>query len=776
MGDSGVREYADLQQPAGRLAFEPVASKLRRPLVRPGTVRRSSLVELLADDGRGSIVSVVAPAGYGKTTLLAQWAEHSAQSFAWVSVDEADNDPKVFLSYVAEALDAVQPIGERVFDALASPGSSVPGSVLPRLCAAFWSMTTPVVLVLDDVHVLHNRECRAAVSLLAEHVPEDSRLALAGRTRPPLRTGRLRAEGRILEVVASDLSLTPEEASTLLRGAGITPGEDDAAELYRRTEGWPVGLYLAALYLREGGPLQRAAVSFSGGDRFINDYMESEFLSRIPQRQQEFLTRTAVLEQLCGPLCEAVLDQPGSRATLTDIAQSNLLLVPLDRHGEWYRYHHLFRDMLLAQLRRQEPALVPVLNRRAAEWYELNGAPAEALSYRMEAGDADAAARLVGALAFPTYQRGQAATVDRWFGWLEDHGDMEKHSAVAVLAAAVSAVTGKAVDADRWAKIAERATVVARLPDGSPSIEPWLALIRALLCRDGAEQMRADAEFATTAMAAGSFWRATPILLVGMAHLMAGDPGCADVFFEDAAAEAQATGGTTDACVAHAERSLLAVAKGDWELGERHLSEARSVAREAHLEDYPPLVIMYAAAARIALHKGDQARARAELTRAQRLRPALTYALPHLAAQARVELARCHIALADFAAARTLLREIEEILTRRPGLGVFAAQAEDLRAELSHTRGSFTPGASALTAAELRLLPLLSTHLSFPEIATEMSLSRHTVKSQATSIYRKLGAASRNQAVTRARTLGLLEGLGLPLSPQARRARALMVR
>jgi LuxR family maltose regulon positive regulatory protein len=647
---------------------------------------------------------VVAPAGYGKTTLLSQWADRSSQPFAWVSVDEADNDPKVFLSYVAEALDAVEPIGERVFDALASPSSSVPGSVAPRICAAFWSMTSPVVLVLDDVHVLHNRECRAAVSLLAEHVPEDSRLVLAGRIKPPLRIGRLRAEGRILEIGASDLSLTLQEASSLLRSADVVLGEDDVAELYQRTEGWPVGLYLAALYLREGGPLPRAAVSFSGGDRFINDYMESELLSRISQQQQEFLIRTAVLQRLCGRLCEAVLDQPGSQATLAYMAQSNLLLVPLDRQGEWYRYHHLFRDMLLAQLHRLDPALMPVLYRRAAEWFESNGAPGEALDYRMKAGDTDAAAHLIGALAFATFQRGRAATVERWFGWLNDHGDIEKYPAVAVLAAALSAVTGKAVEADRWAAIAERTA-------------------------DG--------------------WR----------------PGrCRSVLRGHGCRGRSRWGGATDACVALAERSLLAAAKGSWDLGERCLSEARSVVREGHLEDYPPVAILHAAAARMALHQGDQSQARAELTRAQRLRPDLTYALPHLAAQARLELARCYLALADFAAARTLLREVEDILRRRPGLGTFATLAEDLQAELAHGPGSFTPGASALTAAELRLLPMLSTHLSFPEIAAEMFLSRNTVKSETTSIYRKLGASSRNQAVTRARALGLLEGLQ-PVSP-----------
>ena len=160
-----------------------IASKLRRPPVRPGTVRRPSLLERLARDDSRPIVSVVAPSGYGKTTLLSQWAERNGRAFAWVSVDEKDNDPKILLSYVATALDRVQPVGGQVFEALASPVSSVPGSVLPRLGSAFWSMTTPVALVLDDVHVLHNRECRSALSVLADHVPGGSRLVLAGRSR-----------------------------------------------------------------------------------------------------------------------------------------------------------------------------------------------------------------------------------------------------------------------------------------------------------------------------------------------------------------------------------------------------------------------------------------------------------------------------------------------------------------------------------------------------------------------------------------------------------------
>ena len=408
MSESDVRQRPDGSHRAGRPVSDLFASKLLRPVLRPGTVRRLPLIERLARGEPRPIVSVVAPAGYGKTTLLSQWAEGNGQAFAWVSVDEGDNDPKVLLSYVAEALDGVEPIDGRVFDALASPVSSVPGSVVPRLGAAFLSMTRPVVLVLDDVHALHNSECRAALSVLADHVPAGSRLALAGRAEPPLRIARLRAEGRILEIGPGDLSLTADEASSLLRNADVALGGDDVAGLHQRTEGWPAGLYLAALYLREGGPLATAAVSFGGDDRLVTEYMESEFLARISSRQRVFLTRTAVLERMSGPLCEAALDLPGAAAILADLARSNVLLVPLDRRGQWYRYHHLFRDMLLAELERLEPVMLPVLRRRAASWCVANGWPEEALGYSMAAGDAGAAAALVGKLVVPAHRQGRA--------------------------------------------------------------------------------------------------------------------------------------------------------------------------------------------------------------------------------------------------------------------------------------------------------------------------------------------------------------------------------
>jgi LuxR family transcriptional regulator, maltose regulon positive regulatory protein len=754
MGDNHVRERPGGIGRAGRPAFDLVTSKLMRPLVRPGTVRRRSLVGRLANGDGRRIVSVVAPAGYGKTTLLSQWAERNGQAFAWVSVDEGDNDPKVLLTYVAEALDAVEPVGARVFDALASAASSVPGSVVPRLGHAFSSMTSPVVLVLDDVHMLHNRECRAALSVLADHVPAGSRLVLSGRAEPPVRLSRMRAGGTLLEIGPSDLSLSAGEAAALLRNAGMALGEDVVAELHRRTEGWPAGLYLAALGLKQGGSLGRTAVSVSGDDRFVSDYVESEFLARIPQRQRAFLTRTAVLERMCEPLCEAVLDLPGATATLAELARSNMLLVPLDRRREWYRYHHLFRDMLLAELHRLEPGLVPILRRRAADWCLHNGLPEEALEYPIAAGDVDTAAGLLGELWLPVYQQGRVATIERWLGWLDDRGGIQGHPMAAVGAACMSAVIGRPVEAERWADAVDRwQRGDAAWPD-DPTAEAWAAVLRAVLCRQGAEQMRADADEAVSRFAAQNIVAPAAAFLQGLARVLCGDLEGGDASFADAVSIGERAAAPEVLAEALSERSLVAMARGQWDRAEVLAGQAGAVLRRTGTED----ALVCAVQARAALHRGDVPAARQQLVSAQRARHVLTYAQPHVAVQARIELARVHLALADLAGARTLLREIDEVLRRRPGLGTLAGEAQELRAQLADQRSPSLPGASALTDAELRLLPLLTTHLTFGELGEELFISRNTVKTQASSIYRKLGASTRGQAVARARELGLLEG------------------
>ncbi len=690
--------------------------------------------------------------------MLSQWAEHDRLAFAWVPVEETDNDPKVLLGRIARALDGVEPIGRPVFDSLTSAGSSIAGSVVPRLGAALASMTSPVAVVLDDVHVLRNSECRAALSTLADYVPPGSRLVLSGQVEPPLRIARLRAEGRVLEIGPGDLSLTCEEASSLLREAGVVLGEQEVAELHRRTEGWPAGLYLAALYIREGAPFGRVAASFGGDDLLVSQYMESEFLSRISPRERAFLTRTAVLERMCGPLCDAVLELSGSAGRLADLVRSNLLLVPLDRRGKWYRYHHLFRDMLLAELDRLEPELIPVLRRRAAGWCVRNDLPEPALEYSIAAGDVETAADLVGRLVLPTYQQGRVTTVQRWFRWLQERGGIGKHPMAAGLASVVSAVTGRPAEAERWADIVDHwQSGDGPRPDDPPA-EAWAALVRAVLCRGGVKQMRADADEAVRRFAAEGIMAPIASLCQGLARVLSGDLDGGDVSFSGAVVIATEAGAPEGLAEALSERSLVAMARGEWSRAEDLAEQARGTLRRAGIEDSYATTLVCAVAARAALRGGDVPTARRHLVSAQRTRSLLTYALPHMAVQARLELLRVHLALGDLAGARTLMQDVDELLRHRPGLGSLVGEARALRKRLASERGSSVPGATSLTAAELRLLPMLSTHLSFAEIAAEMFLSRNTVSSQAMSIYRKLGAGSRSQAVARSRELGLLEG------------------
>ena len=792
----GIQERgrSGLSHGGSKPMFDLVWSKLRRPLARPGTIRRAALLEKLDLDSSGPIVSVQAPAGYGKSTLLAQWAGNiSSKAIAWVSVDEKDNDPKLLLTYVAKALDAIEPVGGRVFDALASPTSSVHGSAVPRLGSALASMSTPVLLVLDDVHLLRDAECRAAVSALADHVPKGSRLVLAGRDEPPVRVARLRAEGRILQIGPAELSLSREEAAGLLRAAEVAPSEDELSELYRRTGGWQAGLYLAALAIRAGGPL---GTEFSDGGRPVSEYLKSEYLSRISPREREFLIRTAVLDRIGGPLCEAVLGQPGAAAALADLAGSNLLLVPLDRLGRWYRYHPLFRGMLLAELDRAEPGMASVLRRRAAGWCQDNGLPEEALEYAMAAGDVDEAARLVAELSRQADREERLTMLQRWYRWLDEQGGIERHPMVAVWAALLALETGQPAEAERWSAVADRwpydparpavpaagtetadaETADAETADAETADaetgdaetgdaetgdaetgDAWAAVLRAGMCRHGVRQMRADADEAARKLAAAGLATPAAMYLQGIARVAGGDPGGGETYLEQAVSAAKDAGVRPVLVMALGERSLLALARGDWGEGQALAERAGLVLREAGIEDSFAAPLVFALQARMALHRHDVDGARRALVSAQRRRHLLSYAAPCQAVGVRIELLRTYLELADLAGARTLMREIDELLRHRPDLGSLAEEAQALRAQLAAERGARTAGPSALTAAELRVLPLLSAHLSFPEIGAEMQRSPSTVKSQAASIYRKLGAATRSQAVARARELGLLD-------------------
>jgi LuxR family maltose regulon positive regulatory protein len=355
----------------------------------------------------------------------------------------------------------------------------------------------------------------------------------------------------------------------------------------------------------------------------------------------------------------------------------------------------------------------------------------------------------------PVFQSGRTATIEQWLDWLEAQGTLERYPAVAVIGAMFHAVSGRPTQADRWAAAAAHGSHEGPLLDGSRSIESWRTLLRALRCEDGVESMGTDATAAVETLSPESTWRPAALALLGLSKLLTGADDEADDVFADASEEAGHLGAPDIAPIGLAARAVIAIARGEWVRADQLAEQAVWTARHTRREDTAMNALVFAVAARTAQHSQRTASAQESLTRARRLLPHLTYGLPVVAVMARLELAWTYLALADHGGAGVMLREIDGILRRRPNLGTLEAPRDELRSRLN-TPVSSAPGISALTTAELRVLPLLTTHLTFREIGERRHLSRYTVKSHAMSIYRKLGVTSRSAAVDRAREAGLL--------------------
>src|SRR3954447_2050254 len=752
---SAVRGRTDLDAaPAlpDALPVEILESKLFPPTIRPGVIPRPQLLGWLRAAHEVPTVALGAPAGYGKTTLLALWAEADERPFVWLSLDRHDNDPIVLLTHLAVALDRIRPLPIAVFDALRSGGASVPATVVPRLGAALAGLTDPLVLVVDDVHHLEDGASLDALVTLVGHVHGATQLALAGR-RMPLPLAAQRAQGRAVGIGTDDLAFTEDGARSLLRAAGADLADEEVVALAHRTEGWAAGLYLAALSrtVRRIG----AGPAFPDDDRLMSDYLQSELLSRLSPRELNFLTRTAVLDRLCGPLCDAVLEETGSTAELEQLEQNNLFLVPLDGRGRWYRYHASFRDLLRARV---EPGNERELRRRAADWYETQGELETALHYAQDAEDVDRVARIGVTLARPMYAAGRSATVMGWFDWVDERGAAERHPALTALAAFLCALTGRPAAADRWADLAER--LAGRPPpDDHGLFAMWLTDVRAVLCRRGVEQMRRDADDVDRIPGAGSaadVEYAVRLFLSGVAHLLLDDADTAEARFADATELTDETLRSPFFTAVLAYRAMNCLRRGDWPAAELLAARALSVVHQAHAGSHVTSAPVFAVAARLALHRGQPTLAGAHLGEAQRLRPLLSHAMPWLAVEVLLQMAEVSVALGDPQGARLLVREAEAVLRRRPDLGTLGRRTDELRGRLGarHDAGGDT---ATLTSAELRVLPLLLTHLTLAGMADRLFLSRHTVKSQLWSMYQKLGVHTRADAVSRARALGLLE-------------------
>lgn len=735
-------------------------AKLRPPPSPPATVSRPGLINRLRASA-APIVLVAAPPGYGKTTLLSHWIERDDRPSAWVSLDEQDDDPAVLLSYVAASLDRA--LGGELSN-LEAPDARLWSSMLSWLAAALSASEQPIIVVLDRADAIVSRDAIRAVCVLADHLPRGSALALACRNAPGFPTARFRANGRLFELGADDLAMSVSEARVLLRRAGARLSDEQAADLAWRTEGWPAGLYLSALSAEEAGTSLEAGAAGRAHDRFIVDYLRLEVLSMLSEAEMTLLTRSSVLERFSRSLCAAVLGPSDDPRALEQLETSGCFLVPLDDQPGWYRFRRPFHDVLRAELERREPTAVPALASRAADWCEGHGMPEEAIGYAHAAGDTDRVARLVSALWFTAFDSGGMTTLARWLDWLDDDVVLERFPAVAVARAWMGALTGRETEATCLLDVASRNAGDAGGNGRSGSIAPLVALVRAAMFREGVAEMKADAQLAVRELAPRSPCRPTALLLLGISHLLAGDEDEAGAILAEVTEQSSLPGGAVAGATALAERALLAIARGDDAAGETLANQARRAIRDAGAAEYPTSSLVHAATAESAVRRGDLASVRHELARATELLSRLGDAIPWLSAQIRLELARVRLAIADEVGARADLAQVEALLRRRPRLETLAEDARGLRRRTSASGRGDARRTVSLTSAELRLIPLLSTHLSFREIGERLFVSRNTVKTQSISVYRKLGVSSRSEAIARATELGLVSEPSMPIS------------
>ena len=683
-----------------------------------GFVGRAELVARVLEAPNAKLVLIVAPAGYGKSTLLAEWAHC---------------DPRRFIAIAPGGGDHVDGVVQRALEDAAGLQS---------------------VFVIEDAHSVPALALRqVAAAMLAELGP-GSQLAIASRTEPSLPIGRLRAQRELVEIRIEDLAMSPAEAATLVRLAGVELDFASVQALSRQTEGWPAGLYLAALSLREHDDVRGALRGFAGDDHFVAEYFRDEVLAALSRKRARFLTRASVLDELSGPLCDAVLEQTSAAGELDELARSGQLLVPLDRAHERFRWHGLFRAMLRSELRRTEPEVEQQLHTRASDWLEGHGDVGGAIGHAIAAGDASRAGGLLWGNILGYVAGGRNEVVQEWLGCIRP--DQITASPPLALAAAHSGLVSGAIDQARHYRLAAGA---ARRAGGSRpepgSLAAGEAVFDALATGWDVGQMARAADSAYELVPEDSPWRPYCLLVAGVARHLAGDRASAARRLEEGAATGAATvPGIASLCLA--QLALLSIEQDDWETAAEVADRGLAVAGSPGLVASPISALVFAAAAATEAHRGHVDAAKRDLRHGTELLAVLGDFIPWYGAETRIMLARAAVGLADTVRARTLLAEASRLARRTCGAVIFQHCFEQAWAQIDSLAEATLAGPSSLTIAELRILRFLPSHRSFREIAERLDVSVNTVKTQAHAIYRKLDAASRSEAVARASRAGLL--------------------
>jgi LuxR family transcriptional regulator, maltose regulon positive regulatory protein len=743
----GSRDQA--RSRAGPPAFLPRETKLQWPQTPASMIARPRLVAALSSR-TVPVVVLSAPAGSGKTLAVRQWLESDARPAVWLHLDEGDNDPVTLLKYLARALLALSPLDPAVLAWLDLPQPPVRQVVLPALIAAAAS-APPFVLVLDDVHVLHDARCWRLVAALAEGLSAGSSIVLCGRSDPQLPLSRLLSQGRLAEYRLGELAFDGTETRDLLALYDIAVDDAVVDDLTAATEGWPAGVYLAVLAWRAGPGPRRTPPS--GDRREIADYLVSEVLAQQPPDVVRFLTRTSIVPRLCPDLCHQLTGAAESARILQSIERDNLFLIPLDDRREWYRYHHLFGELLQIELERREPDALPELHRRAAAWFEAHDEIGSAIRHLLRAGDAEAAATLVAAHWWPCYLSGHAWTARQWVESFTTV-QVETLECLRVAAAWIYAFTGEGGKASGLLAGFEPSVAGAPSFDQAVSPRSSVATIRALLAADGPFQMREDASLAVDLEAAGwGPWRSLADLLLGVAEILCGDDEAAAEPLRRAAVDAEVHGNDVD-LAALGELSLLAGDAGRWDEAAELAYRASSRAAAHDLGYSTSSTPARLARDRLNAREGDGD----GVADMEEIVDRSTWDFcPWLGVRAGITLAEALLDRGETQVAQRRLAQARDLLERwaeAPGLTRRIAQLE------RRLRVRASPDAPS--RAELRVLELLPSNLTAAEIAERLGVSPNTVGSHIKALHRKLGATKRSEVVDRAVALGLVPPPHLP--------------
>ena len=723
-------------------ADQLLLTKLFLPRRRAGLVARDRLMERLNGASDARLVLVDAPPGWGKTTALSDWVAERPDRVAWVSLDPDDNDPVRFWAYVLAALQGVDAgLGRSARVRLGVHGINLSREIVPMVSNDLAAVADDIYLVLDDYHVVTHPDIHKSMSALITALPPQAHVVLVTRADPPFPLPQLRARGELLEVRAEHLRFTGTETATLLNSVlALALADGDVELLQERTEGWVAGLQLAGITLRDRTDASAFIGAFAGDNRHVVDYLVSEVLDGLPHGLRQFLLQTSVLDRLCGELCNSITNGTDSAALLAEIERNNLFLVPLDQHREWYRYHHLFAELLRHELTMSDPSAVPVLHQRAALWLEATGDIPAAVHHAASSGDDGVVVRLVSTFWRRYFNGGQLATVERWLSMVPQSTVVEVPE-LSIAAVWVALDQGRLAEADRWLTLIE----------AHRAADPDAAVLRGVYAFKSGDVGRARQLVMTATRGTDEFTGAVREIMVGVTDYWAGNSEDAMRALVDVTHRTRADN-PLGTLYSLGYLALTRLRLRDLEGCRTALAETVDLCREPLVGGHFVAMTAQFALAHLAELEND-------LPAAQ-----------HAAASA-VALARRGAGRVELSAALAMLSHV----LRREGT------SDDARAAMAESRalaavcvdpgpvlsealalGSTTPSIpaqvmpEALTERELAVLRMLPGDATTRELGAAMFVSPNTVKSHLKAIYRKIGATNREDAVRRARELGLL--------------------